>query len=108
MNSLGIIGTLSLLITLCNVLIDVASKFIGNEEMWVTIKKFIALIMSFKEWLTQKKAEEQKKMDAQIEQQKQEIQQEYEDASKRLKDAGYSDDAFESELDRLRNLQNSN
>jgi ABC-type transport system involved in cytochrome bd biosynthesis fused ATPase/permease subunit len=108
MNSLGIIATLNLMIVIINVLESVASKFIGDQQMWEVIKKFIAIIMGFRDWLTQRKAEEQKKMDDQIAKQKQEIQEEYEDAAKRLKDAGYSGDAFESELDKLRNLQNSN
>lgn len=76
--------------------------------MWETIKKFIAIILSFRDWLTQRKAEEQKKMDDEVIKQKQEVLKEYEDAKKRLTDANYSDSAFESELDRLRNQQNSN
>lgn len=76
--------------------------------MWEVIKKFLAIILSFRDWLTQRKAEEQAKMDATVAAQKQEVQQAYEEAKERLEQAGYSDDAFNAELDRLRNQQNAN
>lgn len=75
--------------------------------MWEIIKKFLGLILAFKDWFTQQKTKEIEKIKAEEAKQQQEVQQEYEAAKKRLEDAGYTGDAFESELDKLRNLQSN-
>jgi hypothetical protein len=102
---MGTIATLTLILTLLGILERVASNLQGSGEMWEIVKKFLALIMSFKEYFTQQKAKEVQKLQEQEAKAHAEVQAEYENAKERLENAGYSGDAFESELDKLRNSQ---
>jgi hypothetical protein len=104
---MGSIATLTLIITLLGILEQVASKLQGNSDMWEIVKKFLALIMSFKEYFTQQKAKEVEKLQEQEAKAHAEVQAEYETAKKKLEDAGYSGDAFESAMSELRDKQSS-
>jgi hypothetical protein len=101
------IAILTLIITLLGILEQVASKLSGNTEMWEVIKKFLALIMSFKEYFTQQKTKEVIKLQEQENKAHTEVQKEYENTKKKLEEAGWSGDSFESALDELRGKQQS-
>ena len=101
------IATLTLIITLLGILERVASNLSGNTEMWEIVKKFLALIMSFKEWFTEQKVKEVIKLQEQEAKAHAEVQAEYENTKKTLEDAGYSGDAFESAMSELRDKQRS-
>lgn len=75
--------------------------------MWEVVKKFLGLILAFKEWFSQQKEKEVAKLKAEEVKQHEEVKVEYENAKKRLEDAGYTGDAFESELSELRKQQSS-
>ena len=75
--------------------------------MWEVIKKFLALIMSFKEYFTQQKVKEVIKIQEQEAKAHAEVQAEYVETKKKLEEAGYSGDAFESAMSELRGKQQS-
>lgn len=75
--------------------------------MWEIIKKFLALIMSFREYFTQQKAKEVEKLQQAEAKAHAEVQEEYEQVKQKLENDGWSGDSFESALDELRNKQSS-
>jgi hypothetical protein len=102
---MGTIPTLTLILALLGILERVASNLQGNSEMWEIVKKFLALILSFKEYFTKEKEKEVVKLQEQEAKAHAEVQVEYEKAKETLEAAGWSGDAFESELDKLRDKQ---
>lgn len=98
---------INLILVLLGILEQVASKLSGNPEMWEIVKKFLGLILAFRDWFTQQKQKEVDKIKAEEVKQHEEVKVEYENAKKRLEDAGYTGDAFESELSELRKQQGS-
>ena len=75
--------------------------------MWEIIKKFLALIMTFKEHFTQQKQKEVEKIQQEEAKAHAEVQKEYEEVKQKLEDDGWSGDSFESALDELRRKQSS-
>lgn len=75
--------------------------------MWEIVKKFIALIMSFKDYFTQQKEKEIQKLKTEQAQAHKEIEDTYAKTKKALEEANYSSDAFESAMSELRDQQNS-
>lgn len=75
--------------------------------MWEIVKKFLALILSFRDYFTKERAKEVEKIQAQEKAAHAEVQAEYEKAKTKLEEAGYSGDSFESAMSELRNKQSS-
>ena len=73
--------------------------------MWDLIKKILSFIAAIKAWFAQQKAEEVQRLDTETAKDHDKVEQEYEEAQDRLEGAGNTPDAFESELDRVRNKQ---